>query len=101
MTYPLILAKASLHLHSVAMMAVAERNRNKPRILTSVPLPPLFPQTRLQFKAPTGRALYRNLFDVFRKSVARNGLAGLYQGVESKILLGFFSEGVKLLFKDR
>ncbi|GAA5866745.1 hypothetical protein JCM3774_001979 [Rhodotorula dairenensis] len=68
---------------------------------TGLTYPLILAKTRLQFKAPTGRALYRNLFDVFRKSVARNGIAGLYQGVESKILLGFFSEGVKLLFKDR
>ncbi|GAA5980014.1 hypothetical protein JCM10908_001499 [Rhodotorula pacifica] len=68
---------------------------------TGLTYPLILAKTRLQFKAPTGRALYRNLFDVFRKSVSRNGIAGLYQGVESKILLGFFSEGVKLLFKDR
>lgn len=68
---------------------------------TGLTYPLILAKTRLQFKAPTGRAMYRNLLDVFRKSFRRNGVAGLYQGVESKILLGFFSEGVKLLFKDR
>ncbi|KAG0664236.1 hypothetical protein C6P46_001700 [Rhodotorula mucilaginosa] len=68
---------------------------------TGLTYPLILAKTRLQFKAPTGRAMYRNLLDVFRKSFKRNGVAGLYQGVESKILLGFFSEGVKLLFKDR
>jgi hypothetical protein len=29
--------------------------------------------------------MYRNLLDVFRKSFKRNGVAGLYQGVESKM----------------
>jgi hypothetical protein len=55
----------------------------------------------MQFKSPTGRALYRSQFDVFRKTIARQGIAGLYQGVESQLLKGFFSEGVKLLVKDR
>ncbi|BGP52940.1 hypothetical protein JCM8202_004021 [Rhodotorula sphaerocarpa] len=63
--------------------------------------PLILAKTRLQFKSPTGRALYKSQFDVFRKTIARQGIAGLYQGVESKIALGFFSEGVKLLFKDR
>lgn len=55
----------------------------------------------MQFKSPTGRALYRSQFDVFRKTIAKQGVAGLYQGVESQLLKGFFSEGVKLLVKDR
>ncbi|GAA6047324.1 hypothetical protein JCM3770_001887 [Rhodotorula araucariae] len=70
-------------------------------IASAITYPLILAKTRLQFKSPTGRALYTSQLDVFRKTVAKQGLAGLYQGVESQLLKGFFSEGVKLLVKDR
>ena len=38
---------------------------------------------------------------MFRKTVRKQGLKGLYQGCESQLLKGFLSEGVKLVVKDR
>ncbi|KAK4332402.1 Peroxisomal adenine nucleotide transporter 1 [Rhodotorula toruloides] len=70
-------------------------------IASALTYPLILAKTRMQFKSPTGRALYRSQFDVFRKTIAKQGVAGLYQGVESQLLKGFFSEGVKLLVKDR
>ncbi|BGP36758.1 hypothetical protein JCM10450v2_000650 [Rhodotorula kratochvilovae] len=70
-------------------------------IASAITYPLILAKTRLQFKSPTGRALYTSQLDVFRKTVAKQGFAGLYQGVESQLLKGFFSEGVKLLVKDR
>lgn len=62
---------------------------------------PFSPQTRLQFKSPTGRALYASPIDVFRRAYAKQGFAGLYAGVEGQLLKGFVNEGLKLLIKER
>ncbi|GAA5994927.1 uncharacterized protein JCM10292_004435 [Rhodotorula paludigena] len=70
-------------------------------VASAITYPLILAKTRLQFKSPTGRALYSSQFDVFRRIMRKEGLAGLYQGVESQLLKGFFSEGVKLLVKDR
>ncbi|KPV78430.1 uncharacterized protein RHOBADRAFT_40977 [Rhodotorula graminis WP1] len=70
-------------------------------VASGVTYPLILAKTRLQFKSPTGRALYRSQVDVFRKTVRKQGLKGLYQGVESQLLKGFLSEGVKLVVKDR
>lgn len=59
------------------------------------------PQTRLQFKAPSGRRLYRSNIDVFRKTIKKRGIAGMYAGLEGQLVKGFLSEGVKLTIKDR
>ena len=58
-------------------------------------------QTRLQFKSPSGRRLYRSNVDVVRKTVARHGWTGLYAGLEGQVVKGFLSEGVKMVIKDR
>ncbi|GAA5994102.1 hypothetical protein JCM5350_008094 [Sporobolomyces pararoseus] len=63
--------------------------------------PLILAKTRLQFKSPTGRALYNSPFDVFRRAYARQGFAGLYAGVEGQLLKGFVNEGLKLLIKER
>ncbi|GAA5908315.1 uncharacterized protein JCM6883_004344 [Sporobolomyces salmoneus] len=63
--------------------------------------PLILAKTRLQFKSPTGRALYASPFDVFRRAYKRHGFAGLYAGVEGQLLKGFVNEGLKLLIKER
>ncbi|TNY18992.1 mitochondrial carrier domain-containing protein [Rhodotorula diobovata] len=70
-------------------------------IASAVTYPLILAKTRLQFKSPTGRALYRSQLDVFRRTLKKQGIKGLYQGCESQLLKGFLSEGVKLVVKDR
>ena len=55
----------------------------------------------MQFKSPTGKALYASPFDVFRRAYGKQGFAGLYAGVEGQLLKGFVNEGLKLLIKER
>ncbi|GAA6059079.1 hypothetical protein JCM10212_002050 [Sporobolomyces blumeae] len=59
--------------------------------------PLILAKTRLQFKSPTGRALYSSPIDVFRRAYKRQGFAGLYAGVEGQLLKGFVNEGLKLI----
>ncbi|GAA6001831.1 hypothetical protein JCM10207_002340 [Rhodosporidiobolus poonsookiae] len=70
-------------------------------IASAITYPLILAKTRLQFRSPTGRRLYTSQLDVFRKTLAKHGLSGLYAGVESQLLKGFLSEGLKLLVKDR
>ncbi|GAA5870324.1 hypothetical protein JCM16303_001964 [Sporobolomyces ruberrimus] len=63
--------------------------------------PLILAKTRLQFKSPTGRALYASPFDVFRRAYSKQGFAGLYAGVEGQLLKGFVNEGLKMLIKER
>ncbi|GAA5887723.1 hypothetical protein JCM5296_004470 [Sporobolomyces johnsonii] len=70
-------------------------------IASAITYPLILAKTRLQFKSPTGRALYSSPIDVLRKAYAKQGISGLYSGVESQLLKGFLSEGAKLTIKDR
>ncbi|GAA5949084.1 hypothetical protein JCM21900_004853 [Sporobolomyces salmonicolor] len=70
-------------------------------IASAITYPLILAKTRLQFKSPTGRALYSSPIDVFRKAYAKQGISGLYSGVESQLLKGFLSEGAKMTIKDR
>ncbi|SCZ90495.1 BZ3500_MvSof-1268-A1-R1_Chr1-3g02024 [Microbotryum saponariae] len=91
-TYPLILAKVSgPHLFS---------RRTFP-LNVEADIMVLREQTRLQFKSPSGRRLYKSNFDVFSKTIKRYGLFGMYQGLEGQIAKAFLSEGVKLVVKER
>ncbi|GAA5850063.1 hypothetical protein JCM8547_001000 [Rhodosporidiobolus lusitaniae] len=68
---------------------------------SAVTYPLILAKTRLQFRSPTGRALYSSMLDVFRKLYARHGMAGLYTGIAAQLIKSTFSEGIKLLVKDR
>ncbi|GAA5887512.1 hypothetical protein JCM6882_001436 [Rhodosporidiobolus microsporus] len=70
-------------------------------IASAITYPLILAKTRLQFRSPTGRRLYRSQLDVFRKTLKQGGIAGLYSGLESQLIKGFLSEGIKLLIKDR
>ncbi|GAA5832206.1 hypothetical protein JCM11251_004279 [Rhodosporidiobolus azoricus] len=70
-------------------------------IASAITYPLILAKTRLQFRSPTGRRLYRSQFDVFRKTLKQSGIAGLYSGLESQLIKGFLSEGLKLLVKER
>ncbi|CEQ38932.1 SPOSA6832_00403 [Sporobolomyces salmonicolor] len=76
-TYPLILAKVPPFLFLLPLLSLAAAD-----------LASSLWQTRLQFKSPTGRALYSSPIDVFRKAYAKQGISGLYSGVESQLLKG-------------
>lgn len=63
--------------------------------------PLILSKTRLQWKSPSGRRMYRSLADVLRKTIKRNGVAGLYQGLESQLLKGLVSHGTTMVVKQR
>lgn len=56
---------------------------------------------RLQFKSPSGRSVYRSNLHVFTKTIRRQGVAGMYAGLEGQLAKGFLSEGVKQVLKAR
>ena len=83
-------------------------------------------KTRLQWKSPTGKLMYRSIPDVFRKTLNNSGLRGLYVGLEARerghlafvrgvgwadanlrrlssaeIAKGFLSQGVTMVLKQR
>ncbi|GAA6032750.1 hypothetical protein JCM8097_000773 [Rhodosporidiobolus ruineniae] len=70
-------------------------------VASALTYPLILAKTRLQFRSPTGRALYTSQLDVFRKTVKEHGLGGLYAGVYAQLLKGFFSSGIQLLVKER
>lgn len=66
-------------------------------ISTIIVFPLILCKTRLQWRSPTGRKMYRNLLDVLRKTVRRGGLKGLYQGLDSQLIKGLFSFGTTMV----
>ncbi|SNX81986.1 related to ANT1 - Peroxisomal transporter of adenine nucleotides (ATP, AMP) - member of the mitochondrial carrier family (MCF) [Melanopsichium pennsylvanicum] len=70
-------------------------------ISTIVVFPLILCKTRLQWRSPTGRKMYKNLLDVLRKTIRRGGLAGLYQGLDSQLIKGLFSFGTTMMVKAR
>lgn len=38
---------------------------------------------------------------MFRKTIKKRGVAGMYAGLEGQLAKGFLSEGIKLTLKDR
>ncbi len=66
-------------------------------ISTMIVFPLILCKTRLQWRSPTGRKMYRNLLDVLRKTVKRGGLKGLYQGLDSQLIKGLFSFGTTMV----
>ena len=58
-------------------------------------------KTRLQWKSPSGKKIYKNLIDVLKKTVKRNGIKGLYQGLESQLVKGLIGHGMTMMVKQR
>ena len=53
-------------------------------IASTICYPMILAKTRLQWKSPTGKLMYRNMADVFRKTLTRSGIKGLYAGLEAR-----------------
>ena len=66
-------------------------------LATLLVFPLILSKTRLQWKSPSGKRVYRNLVDVVRKTVRRGGWKGLYQGLNSQLIKGFLSHGVTMV----
>lgn len=68
---------------------------------TATLFPLILSKTRLQWRSPSGKRVYRSLADVLRKSVRKNGVQGLYQGLQSQLLKGLVSHGTTMVVKQR
>lgn len=68
---------------------------------TAALFPLILSKTRLQWKSPSGKRVYKSLADVLRKTIRRNGVKGLYQGLESQLLKGLVSHGTTMVVKQR
>lgn len=68
---------------------------------TAILFPLILSKTRLQWKSPSGKRVYRGLTDVIHKTIRRNGVSGLYQGLESQLLKGLVSHGTTMVVKQR
>lgn len=96
--------------NAVSTMLIPKESRERPSSLqtfvtsaignsisTMIVFPLILCKTRLQWRSPTGRKMYRNLLDVLRKTVRRGGLKGLYQGLDSQLIKGLFSFGTTMV----
>lgn len=96
--------------NAVSTMLIPKEKRERPSSLqtfvtsaignsisTMIVFPLILCKTRLQWRSPTGRKMYRNLLDVLRKTVKRGGLKGLYQGLDSQLIKGLFSFGTTMV----
>ena len=70
--------------------------------------PLILAKTRLQSARKTnadkGGEAYtqpRSMFDVWRAAYRRDGLAGLYQGLETQLFKGFLNQGTTMMIKQR
>lgn len=45
--------------------------------------------------------MYKNLVDVLRKTIKKNGIKGLYQGLESQLVKGLIGHGMTMMVKQR
>lgn len=70
-------------------------------VSTCIVFPLILCKTRLQWRSPSGRRMYRNLVDVLRKTIKRGGVKGLYQGLDSQLIKGLFSFGTTMMVKAR
>ncbi|KAK0537663.1 hypothetical protein OC834_000716 [Tilletia horrida] len=64
---------------------------------TLVVFPLILAKSRLQ----SGKRGYKSLPDVIRSVVRRQGVQGLYAGLETQLAKGFLSQGTTMLVKDR
>lgn len=101
--------------NAVSTLLIPRERRDKPSSLqtfvtsaignsisTIIVFPLILCKTRLQWRSPTGKKMYRNLLDVLRKTIKRGGgFKGLYQGLDSQLIKGLFSFGTTMVsFKD-
>ncbi|KAL8286261.1 hypothetical protein RQP46_004749 [Phenoliferia psychrophenolica] len=70
-------------------------------VASALTYPMILSKSRLMFKSPSGKRLYKSNVDVFRKTLKRYGLIGLYAGLTGQVVKGFFAEGIKMTIKDR
>lgn len=70
-------------------------------VASAVTYPLILAKTRLQFRSPSGRSVYRSTLHVFIKTIRRQGVRGLYAGLEGQLAKGFLSEGLKQTLKAR
>ncbi|KAM0755612.1 mitochondrial carrier [Meredithblackwellia eburnea MCA 4105] len=63
--------------------------------------PLILSKSRLMYKSPSGRRLYKSNVDVFRKTIKKYGVWGMYAGLQGQLTKGFLSEGIKGIVKDR
>ncbi|PWY99963.1 hypothetical protein BCV70DRAFT_217012 [Testicularia cyperi] len=100
--------------NAVSSVLIPKHRRDKPSSLetfltsaignsisTMIVFPLILCKTRLQWRSPSGRKMYRNLIDVVRKTLKRGGIKGLYQGLDSQLVKGLFSFGTTMMVKAR
>ncbi|SJX64899.1 related to ANT1-Peroxisomal transporter of adenine nucleotides (ATP, AMP)-member of the mitochondrial carrier family (MCF) [Sporisorium reilianum f. sp. reilianum] len=100
--------------NAISRVLIPKESRDKPSSLqtfvtsalgnsvsTMIVFPLILCKTRLQWRSPTGRKMYRNLLDVLRKTVRKGGVRGLYQGLDSQLIKGLFSFGTTMMVKAR
>lgn len=96
--------------NAISTLLIPKDRREKPSLLqtfltsaignsisTIIVFPLILCKTRLQWRSPTGRKMYRNLLDVLSKTIKRGGLKGLYQGLDSQLIKGLFSFGTTMV----
>lgn len=99
--------------NAVSTLLIPKERREKPSSLqtfvtsaignsisTMIVFPLILCKTRLQWRSPTGRKMYRNLLDVLRKTLRRGGIKGLYQGLDSQLIKGLFSFGTTMVSRQ-
>jgi len=112
----------------VGRIADAMRGREYEKLTLNLQLiasaacyPLILTKTRLQWKSPSGKLLYRNMTDVLVKTIKRSGIRGLYVGLQTRtlclhyfnlcfdadvgfipeIIKGFIGQGVTMVVKQR
>lgn len=79
-------------------------------IATTILYPLMLAKTRLQVHAKglsqskdagTQEQDHENMVSIWRKALQKDGLRGLYQGLEGQLAKGFVSEGVTMMVKQR
>lgn len=53
-------------------------------LASAICYPLILAKTRMQWKSPTGKLLYRNMTEVFTKTIKRSGVQGLYVGLQAR-----------------
>jgi len=70
-------------------------------VASALTYPLILAKTRLQFRSPSGKSVYRSNLHVFARTLRKQGVRGLYAGLEGQLVKGFLSEGLKQTLKAR
>lgn len=62
--------------------------------------PLILAKTRLQAHRKNGEA-HESMISVWRKALQREGVQGLYQGLDAQVVKGFVSQGITMMVKQR